>query len=342
MSMDKSVWDELLNYESRGLVAREYVARHPQWKEIRTKEIASEVCATLRQARSYFVSARDADAAIKPLLLYYGALGLARGLILFTGHKAREATLDPRHGLTPKGWANELATEGGSIQSLSVSLDSCGTFRELVSAVSNRTLVRFNSSAVQWSCGHKPLAEETRILRFGDLIQRTPAVAAFARRWLQLPPCFLGVHSIVNADGDAGSFTLKVTCSEAERDRMTAIFGSVPWTVVSSDATFVDIRFDAQNAHPYTWSDIETLRIGTAFLIEDFGGFQLCQIAAVFVIAYVLGMLARYHPSHWTALIRNEKHDVALPTVQALISHVEDRFPAMVLDFLESNSAKPS
>jgi len=53
-------------------------------------------------------------------------------------------------------------------------------------------------------------------------------------------------------------------------------------------------------------------------------------------------MLARYHPSHWTALIRNEKHDDALPTVQALISHVEDRFPAMVLDVLEANSAKPA
>lgn len=330
--MNSTVWNALLNYESRELVAREFADRHPKWKGSRAKEVAFEVCATLRQARSYFKSAIDADAAIKPLLLYYGALGLARGLILFSGHKMREACLEQKHGLTAKGWANELATEGRGIEGLTINLDAGGTFRELVAAVSNQTLVSFNSSAVEWSCVHKPLGEGTLNICFGDLIRRMPAVASFTQRWLRLPACFVTVHSITSVD----PLILKTICPEADRGCLPAILGTVPWTTTNSDTTFVDVKLTPGTVAPYIWSDRGgPFGIGNAYLIEDFGGVQLCQISAVFVTVYTLGMLARYHPSHWTALIRNERHDAALPTIQALIGYVEERFPAMVLEFLE-------
>lgn len=337
--MNSTVWNALLNYESRELVAREFADRHPGWKGSRSKEVAYEVCATLRQARSYFNSATDADAAIKPLLLYYGALGLARGLILFTGHKMREANLDQKHGLTAKGWASELATEGKGIEGLTINLDASGTFRELVAAVSNQTLVSFNSSAVQWSCVHKPLGEEAMNIHFGDLIRRMPAVAGFTRRWLQLPPCFVAVHSIISSE----PLILKTICSEADRDCLPAIFGAIPWTIIDKDVTFVDVKLTPGAVAPYIWSDREgPLGIGNAYLIEDFYNVQFCQIAAVFVAAYTLGMLARYYPSHWTALIRNERHDAALPTIQTLIGYVEKKFPEMVLDFLERKEPRPA
>lgn len=286
----------------------------------------------MRQARSYFNSVTDADAAIKPLLLYYGALGLARGLILFTGHKVREANLDQKHGLTAKGWASELAKEGGGIESLTISLDTSGTFRELVTAVSNQTLVSFNSSAVQWSCVHEPFKEEAMNIRFGDLIRRMPAVASFTQRWLQLLPCFVAVHSITSS----APLILKIICPEADRGCLSAIFGAFSWAIIDSDATFVNVKVTSEAVRPYIWSDRQgPFGIGTAYLTADFNNVQICQIAAVFVAAYTLGMLARYHPSHWTALIRNEKHDAALPTIQALIGYIEEHFPAMVLDFLK-------
>jgi len=337
--MNRETWDQLLNFESRELVARNLAKRYPDWKLVRTKEVSAEVCAAFRQARSYFESASEANAAIKPLLMYYGVLGLTRGLVMFTGQKLREANLDPRHGLTAKGWANALGVNGTGIEALSVSLDNCGTFRELVEAVSNRTLVRFNSSAIQWDCLHRSLEPKPIIISFVDLIRRTPAVSTFANLWLQLPCCFVAIHSV----NDGASWNLKIHCSEQDRERLQVICGTTSFSVIAGDSNYIDVQLKPTDTSPYIWSDVPlsyqrggAFGIGSAFLIEPFGETQLCQISALFIMSYVLGMLARYHPSHWTALIGNEKYDAALPTVQALISHIEERFPSMVIEFLEN------
>lgn len=333
-------WDALLNFESRGLITKEYAARHSDWKLSRIKDISFEFCATIRQARNYFESARNAEPAIKPLLLYYGVLGLARGLVLYTEHKGREANLDPRHGISAKGWASELASTGKGIENLVVSLDNCGTFRELIGAASNQTLVRFNSSAVQWSCGHKAFPAESLTITFHDLIARTPEIAIFSRRWLDISPNFFRVNSIVSTDEASNSIILKVQCPPNERDHINVVLGNTGWDISKTEGDFLDINFSLHQVTPYIWSEIGTLGIGNAFLMRDFPGFQICQIGSLFIISYILGMLARYHPSHWTALVRNELHDEAFPTIQSLINHVEERFPAMILDVLEARTTR--
>ena len=42
-------------------------------------------------------------------------------------------------------------------------------------------------------------------------------------------------------------------------------------------------------------------------------GDKLTEFIKLFLISYVLGMLVRYHPSIWTALLRNDKGDFAQP-----------------------------
>jgi hypothetical protein len=62
----------------------------------------------------------------------------------------------------------------------------------------------------------------------------------------------------------------------------------------------------------------------------------LSPLLRCFLEAYILGMLARYFPSRWMALIRNQKGDAALPLLRRTIKHVEDDFPELVLSQLRA------
>jgi hypothetical protein len=64
------------------------------------------------------------------------------------------------------------------------------------------------------------------------------------------------------------------------------------------------------------------------------GDARLSKIAATFCVSYALGMLVRYYPTQWTALVRGQIADAALPTLIAAVDMVEIDFPATVADFL--------
>lgn len=69
------------------------------------------------------------------------------------------------------------------------------------------------------------------------------------------------------------------------------------------------------------------------------GGVELSKLAMAFTASYALGMLVRYYPSHWVSMLQNVKHDGALPTLLAVLEHIESNVPRMVTEFLEPPAA---
>ena len=62
-------------------------------------------------------------------------------------------------------------------------------------------------------------------------------------------------------------------------------------------------------------------------VIMDFpNGDKLTEFIKHFLISYVLGMLVRYYPSIWTALLRNEKGDFAQPLLVDAVEAIESDF----------------
>ena len=55
-------------------------------------------------------------------------------------------------------------------------------------------------------------------------------------------------------------------------------------------------------------------------------GDKLTEFVKLYLVSYILGMLVRYYPSIWTALLRNEKGDFAQPLLVDAIEAVEDNF----------------
>lgn len=62
-------------------------------------------------------------------------------------------------------------------------------------------------------------------------------------------------------------------------------------------------------------------------VVSDFpNGDKLTEFIKLYLVAFVLGMLVRYHASMWTALLRNEKGDFAQPLLVDAVEAVQDHF----------------
>ena len=55
-------------------------------------------------------------------------------------------------------------------------------------------------------------------------------------------------------------------------------------------------------------------------------GDKLTEFIKLYLVSYVLGMLARYHPSIWMALLRNESGDFAQPLLVDAVEAIENDF----------------
>lgn len=66
-------------------------------------------------------------------------------------------------------------------------------------------------------------------------------------------------------------------------------------------------------------------------------GLDLSSLSLLYLIAYSMGMLARYYPSKWLSLLNSSKGDFAFPLMKAATTVVENRFPQLVLQELEDH-----
>jgi hypothetical protein len=91
-----TIWHELSHYESRDAVSALYSRAHGgQLKPAK----AFAIVAAFAQARQFFENASSADDLVRPLILFYGAVALARGVTLFATPKFGEEALRPAHGV---------------------------------------------------------------------------------------------------------------------------------------------------------------------------------------------------------------------------------------------------
>ena len=98
-------WQSLSRFESYDFVTRWYEKAHHR-KPSAAK--VSQINTCFIQGREYFSNGTSSAMAVKPLLLYYGALSLSRGVILANNPKKKEESLKPTHGLEPVGWQGTL------------------------------------------------------------------------------------------------------------------------------------------------------------------------------------------------------------------------------------------
>lgn len=325
-----SAWRVLSNYESQDLIRVRYQER---FQRTLSAGAAKECRSSMTQARSYYESARDADRTVKPLLLYYGSLGLARALVQFlTGR--REATLAPSHGLSAEGWHNTLSAALPDIGLIETSILNKGTFAEFLAATDNISLLTHNRSRPNLAYNHGPIVLSRKVTLL-DILSRIPELGEYFVRWKGLPnylPVDLQAESACsNAWFNSSLHGVPVDTHHVQNFLTGLTFTPILQTEQPRIWYKVGISF---RDLPQLWDHREKTfgNIGDLVFLR---GFDLSKPAAVLALSYMLGMLVRYFPTHWMGLIRNETSDSSLPTILAAIDFVEEAFPQLVLELFE-------
>lgn len=63
-------------------------------------------------------------------------------------------------------------------------------------------------------------------------------------------------------------------------------------------------------------------------------GSRYSQLAITYVLSYFLGMLTRYFPTHWVALLNGSRGDGMWPVINTAQHYVDTSFPEMVIELI--------
>ena len=330
-------WHEIARFESHDLVQSWYETTHGQ-KPSAAK--ISQINAFFTQGREYFTNAASADMSVKPLLLYYGVLSLSRGAILLRDTVKKEESLKKKHGLEVFQWEETLKHGIKNVLELQIKAND-GTFRELVEACPNKHLEHCyyyptkTKAVVDHDLGIVRFAKDDSPLSLGDLLSRLrqttfdyQGITGRKSKWFPLvitaystethlalmsPHVFPDLQELL----DDESVSVKPTPNSWPNIALTNI-----------PQLSLVIQHEADKAHQKKFPVFHDTEGQWMMGILDFPNRdKLSEFFKLYLTSYVLGMLARYYPSKWMALLRNTPGDFAQPLLIKAIEAIESDFP---------------
>lgn len=339
--MNSDVWQSLLHLESRDIVSEWFEKIHGRKLNARR---AKEIIASARQGREYFRSASSASFTVRPLLAFYGVASLCRSLTLLHRRDAGEEALKQGHGLETVAWSATLSSDLpvalASISKLRVR--TCGgLFSDLVAATNKHTVLRIHDRAIPVSVKEEPLGLEVSFL---DILERLPDIETDAsaeqpRRWIRLKDFAYSPNSgaTITVHGKPDH----PVCVEYAAAGFILSPENDPWAS-SGERTVLTI--DDAGLTKYFPHLLDTRVIRTMggqpspHLISKFSrDVWYSQLSVTYMVSFILGMLARYFTTHWSALMSGEKGDAIWPNINAAQTYVEAALPELVLEAI-SNS----
>lgn len=339
--MNSDVWQGLLHLESRDIVTDWFGKIHGRKLNARR---AKEIIASARQGREYFRSASSASFAVRPLLTFYGVASLCRSLTLLHRRDAGEEGLRQGHGLETVAWSATLSSDLpvalASIGNLRVR--TCGgLFSDLVEATDKHIALRIYDRTIPVSVEEGRLGREAS---FSDILDRLPDIrtavsAERPRKWIRL-------KDFVYSPDSGATITVHgkpdhPVCVEYAAAGFALSPENDPY---DSSAERTVLKIDEGGFRKYFPQLIDTRVIRTMgghpspHLISKFSpDAWFSQISVTYMVSFILGMLARYFPTHWSALMGGEKGDAIWPNINAAQTYVEVALPELVLEVIDNS-----
>lgn len=257
-----------------------------------------------------FGNAASSDLGVKPLLVYYGVLCLARGAILLNDPKKKEESLQQRHGLEIVNWRETLGDGIRSVLGLGVRATK-GTFSELAEVCRNEHREHCFSTpsksyiVVDHDLGAISFARDGSVLQLDDLVSRLmqtameyPGITGRPAQWF---PTIItdradGTHFALFSPSVVSRFQTLI-----DKD-LVVVKPTLPgWPnldiAVGAQVSLV-FRPDSRLARPQRFPVFHyTMGAPSMTGILDFpNGDKLSEFFKLYLTSYILGMLARYFP----------------------------------------------
>ena len=329
----QEIWQRLLGLESRDIVQLRFERIHG--RELNARR-AAEINAAARQAREYFRNAGASDYSVRPLLTFYGVASLGRALLLLMKRTGGEEGLTAGHGLEALSWRNvmkgDIAAGLENLGDLKMRRRH-GLFSEFLAHTRNATLIHQNSAAVDGHCEYDE-PETAAEISLGDLFSRTPDL------WSDYTSVAAPQYANVSKFSYSVEKGLEVKLGGDRASAIASAYGDLGYAV-KDDGKRCAITCDSVAArreppmfvHAYVqkmFGAIPGLRLAVPFR----GRLRLSQLGITYMISFALGMLVRYYPTHWIALINGGKGDLLWPTTNRAQQYVESVFPELVAEYM--------
>ena len=333
-SPPQQIWQRLLSLESRDMVQQRFKRIHDRTLNAQR---AGEINAAARQAREYFRNASASDYSVRPLLTFYGVACLSRALMLLMKTKGGEESLIAGHGLQAVAWREvmdkSIPNALSRLGELRISTQK-GLFSDFLVLTGNATLLHHKSTGVTGHIAHLQPSYGTEIA-LGELLARVPDLSADYAS-VSAPQCAeVDRFSYSTENGLEVRLIWKYAAETAEA------YGRLGYSV-ASDGNGQSMKCDpatAQKEPPLFVNAYVQKLLGSVhnlYVAVPFpGGIRLSQFAMTYVISYALGMLVRYYPTHWIALINGCKGDLLWPTVNRAQQYIEITYPELVAEYVE-------
>jgi len=339
--MQHETWQQLLSFESRDLVSMWFKQIHGRNLNARR---ANEITAAAKQAWEFFRNSHAADNSVKPLLTYYGVASLARALTLILRRNGGEEGLTKGHGLETLDWSTQLSGDlsVGLATLNGLRIRTCsGLFSDFVKHTKNRMSMHLRSGGVDWRLNYDQPRLGDDIL-FGDLVARIPDLHK-EHTVLGVKPMYAVINDITCTDANGAS--IKVSSNDFKNfEQMYCDMGydtktDGAWSTMTSSAELFS-KNTPQFMHAYIHKLFNS--IPRLFLVAPTASKnRYSQLCITYMIGFVLGMLARYFPTHWVSLAQGNKGDALWPTLNRAHRFVEEAFPALVAEMIQDILVHP-
>ncbi|MET3601757.1 YaaC family protein [Martelella mangrovi] len=332
--MEEDVWQSLLNLESRDRVSDCFETIHSRSLNARR---AKEIIASARQGREYFKSASTASFAVRPLLAFYGVASLCRCLTLLFRKVSGEEGLTQGHGLETVKWPAILSGD------ISVALAAVGTLRvrtcgglfsDLVAATRPYSVLNIYDDIL-----HLPVDGEIKRrgieISFDDILERLPDLYGAQSRFGTRVKEFR-YSPVSGAEISVFATSDHPVCVEYSNAGFKCSEEDNPY---DDNSKISILRIDEAGFRACLPQILDTRvkrtmgNYPSPHLVSRFSKENwLSQISVTYITSYMLGMLARYFPTHWSALMGGEKGDGIWPDINAAQRYIEVALPELVLD----------
>lgn len=332
--MTSHEWRVLSTYESSDILIRLYAAIHGG--SVLSPERASEIAAWFAQGREYFAAAEASGPLVRPLLQYYGVVGLARGTILLL-HKGSNHGLRESHGLGAQGWTNTLR-DSATRMTVAFKVEG-GTFLSLAKVTENRDRFpyhhqhhlnptheqRFPTDGLN---GALFTLEDTlaRISDLGTIYHRStnkfPAALPASLSIGDINGVFFGFNTDFELTHDQLRQSFELGDRWIARGRMlNSIYFMLP------DAT------DWNACMPH----MEEIAGGSASVTASYpNGIHLSRLLRIHLLSAFLGTYARYHPEPWMIAVHGHAAgDHIMPLIRAAMNLIDEEYPRLIVQEVE-------
>lgn|GEM_PF-6718615 len=341
LNQTQKIWEYLKRYQSKQFVTKKLkseISQHKDLISLKSQQIAS----LMTQSEKYYEAASKAPLEIKPLILYYGMVGLSKCLILSGDNPYTLSALSPDN----KNHSTHGLSFGTHIQGNDIPIrDGCKIEDEFCYVISSQKAVGLYN-LLRKCYSNTPIPNGYRFT-VKEILSFIPEIYKEYQSYFKKRPnswkCAAGIAKFGASQDNIQLIEFESWYYISQRLRrnekyLKCIIRCFPelQTEYNPQPNSEDrfrLKDSASNIDDFIYvSKLLTLE---QFALMKYDNYRFSDIDAHFILMYILSNLVRYRQDKWSRLIRRLDNDQIF-LIESFIEISQIKYPYLILRELDN------